>query len=482
MDSLWNSKESVSFAGRPTASIARHSNVEPMDKKGHARRSAGILLLGLLLLSVIPLGQAQIPKARIDSPTVPQDVDVPNGFPGNQNPIAFFDDYSWRTFIALIWPAVTGQRGVADQTKSVGANGTRVFETYKVLWEVFHTDGSAPSSWEQLDSASANPCNTTPHWGDLTLASFSKFSDFGQAGVGTLVGPLVAQPDSNPSYIRYMTAFNKIEFEHILNPDSNSPPRPLYLRKNLDAASPVTFPNGSIDIKAAWMDMRAAAHRERYYTRSVFALNPETGKCEEITVGLVGLHIVQKTQSRPQWIWSTFEQVDNVPPVDVGGSGKFAFNDGSGSPMPARNKYSVSPLPLPTPKPFNVVRINPIHSSTQSTNRDYRNALKGTVWENYHLVMTQWPLIPNRPDLPGTPDQTFPGTSGATTAFANVTMETFDQAAVRSGCMNCHNFTKASSDFVWSLKDHSFPQTSPTLLLKDADFRALKSLLNEIQK
>lgn len=476
MEGLRNSNKSVSFSGKARPFVAYPCHL--VNREG--RKSAAMLLAGVLLLGLVTIGQAQVPRVSIDSPTVPQDVEVPKGFPSN--PIAFFDDYSWRTFIALVWPAATGQRGIPDQMKSVGGAGPRVFETYKALWEVFHPDGSAPSTWDQLDSASANPCNTTPQWGDLILASFSKFSDFGQAGVGTLVGPLVAQPVTNPSYVRYMTAFNKVEFEHILNPDTNNPPRPLYLRKNLDTANPVIFPNGSIDVKSAWIDMRATAHPERYYTRSALALNPETGKCERITVGLVGLHIVQKTQSRPQWIWSTFEQVDNVPPLEPSGSGKFAFNDGTGSPMPARNPYSVSPLPLPTPKPFNVVRVNPIHVSTKNTNQGYRAALKGTVWENYQLVMTQWPLIPDRPDLPGTPDKKFPGTVGSTTAFANSTMETFHQTAIRDGCMNCHNFTKASSDFVWSLKDHAFPQTSPSLLLKDADFRALKSLLNDAQK
>ena len=38
-------------------------------------------------------------------------------------------------------------------------------------------------------------------------------------------------------------------------------------------------------------------------------------KCTQRTMGLVGLHIVSKTPARPQWIWSTFEQVDNVPVV-----------------------------------------------------------------------------------------------------------------------------------------------------------------------
>ncbi len=33
---------------------------------------------------------------------------------------------------------------------------------------------------------------------------------------------------------------------------------------------------------------------------------------------LVGLHIMVKTRYRPQWLWSTFEQVDNVPPAGEG--------------------------------------------------------------------------------------------------------------------------------------------------------------------
>ena len=32
-------------------------------------------------------------------------------------------------------------------------------------------------------------------------------------------------------------------------------------------------------------------------------------------MGMVGIHIVQKTPFAPQWIWSTFEQIDNVSPI-----------------------------------------------------------------------------------------------------------------------------------------------------------------------
>jgi hypothetical protein len=32
----------------------------------------------------------------------------------------------------------------------------------------------------------------------------------------------------------------------------------------------------------------------------------------KVTVGLVGMHIGHKSKTSPQWIWSTFEQVDNL--------------------------------------------------------------------------------------------------------------------------------------------------------------------------
>jgi len=37
--------------------------------------------------------------------------------------------------------------------------------------------------------------------------------------------------------------------------------------------------------------------------------------CAKADIALVGLHIMIKTHYRPQWLWSTFEQVDNVPPA-----------------------------------------------------------------------------------------------------------------------------------------------------------------------
>jgi hypothetical protein len=42
------------------------------------------------------------PKPTV-SPVIPADVEIPPGFQGDPTP--FFDDYAWRAFIALNWPA-----------------------------------------------------------------------------------------------------------------------------------------------------------------------------------------------------------------------------------------------------------------------------------------------------------------------------------------------------------------------------------------
>src|ERR1700686_2210573 len=90
------------------------------------------------------------PTPVVNSSVVPDDVSIPAGFGGN--PIAFFDDYSWRAFIAVVWPGLQDQQGVPDTMLTVDGAGPRVFETYKSLEEVFHNDGSAPAPLDKYDA------------------------------------------------------------------------------------------------------------------------------------------------------------------------------------------------------------------------------------------------------------------------------------------------------------------------------------------
>src|SRR5579872_3476608 len=123
------------------------------------------------------------PTPTIASSDLPADVCIPNGF--NEVAIDYFDDYSWKAFVALVWPAAGSKRGVPDASKTVSGAGPRVFETWKSLGEVFHDDGSAPtSSFDDYDSAAHNGCQTAQKFGDVVLAASTPWGDIGQAGAG----------------------------------------------------------------------------------------------------------------------------------------------------------------------------------------------------------------------------------------------------------------------------------------------------------
>jgi len=419
----------------------------------HRRRClVGIVMAsGLFAMPVAAQEFTPCPSPAATTPTVTiapemlDDVCIPPDFAGN--PIAYFDDFSWRAFLALVWPAKQDQRGKPDATLPVGTIGRpTVFETFKAEWEVFQPDGKAPAAWSKYDGD--NPCNLTGIvFGDILLASFSKFSNLGMADFGPkLTGALVAQ---NATYVRYSVGFNESEFTTIKN-------KTAYLRASL--ASNVSFQSGAIDIKAAWIDMRDIPNPDRYYTRQAWLFDLESNACAKTAVGLVGLHIVVKTASRPQWIWTTFEHVDNVPPAP-GAPGPFTFNDRSGTPMPADNPVKF-PIPLKPPGPYNVERLKPIHPSTAATNSAYQHALQvaGSRWQFYQLGMTQWPRNPNTPSDTGSPSKTFPGSppSDATT-FSNMTMEAFEQKTITTGCMSCHNLARAKVDYLWSVMTRAHP-------------------------
>jgi hypothetical protein len=423
------------------------------------------------LVLLVITGSAAPPPAPAPCPAkprpglssqMPADVCIPDGFPGIA--LDYFDDYSWRALVALVWPAAPGQRGVPASAKAIAASGPRVFETYKPLWEIFHTDGSAPApAFNSYDAASANPCAATARFGDVTIGSATGIDDIGQAGIGVLDPPVAAQ---NGRYVRTLTLFNQIAFDHIVR-------NRFFLR---DALPPVPsprpdrpvidFPNGSIAVKSAWIDVTdlPAALVKRFYTRTALMKRAAGSGCARVTVGLIGLHVAQKTPSRPQWIWSSFEQADAVPPKWADWPGAFALNDATGAPMPETNPLSLVPLAPEPVRPFNVVRDAgaPILTATELTSYGYRHLLEGTPWQYYRLIVTQWPRlegnqadpIPARVD--GSVENTFPG-SGAFSAFANVTMETFDQKGVQLGCMSCHNRARMTTDFMWSVLDHAYP-------------------------
>jgi len=454
-----------------------------------------------------PSDQIPAPAPTLTSPDatlVPDDVCIPfqfrPGFPGygNGNPTAYFDHYSWRAFIALVWPSKSGVRGIPDPSQSLetvqspggqpGGTTPAVFETFKADWETFQAGGEGPSEWTSHQSVLTSNRITCPLAiaGDFLLAPVNKFGFTGnilQAGVGGETSVLVSQ---NGKFVRYLAAYNEKQFNKIRN-------EKLFLLNNLNSA--VTFDNNSLSIKSAWIDLTNMPNQERYHKRTAWLVDPFTHACSQTTVGLVGLHIVQKTLPRQQWIWSSFEHVDTVPPPDYvppappAQPTKFIFNDGTGSRMPVEtpSEYifdNVMSAKRP-PAPINIERLLPINNdsdvsqNTVATNRAWRSALqaKNSVWQYYQLVMTQWPTNPYTARPYATPDYTTPGTGavGHHSAFTNTTLETWPQTDINRGCMACHALTE-KNDFLWSLQFNAY---TSTMSRSSPDIETLKKLLRE---
>ena len=145
-------------------------------------------------------------------------------------------------------------------------------------------------------------------------------------------------------------------------------------------------------------------------------------------LGLVGFHIVQRTTGPKSfdqdWIWSTFEHVDNAPtatnarpptdnslPLPASGIAPATVDRPYSFFNPAYTGATNVPPALPNgqtvyqwaPQPpyaaayandgkygTQVVRCWKIYTETDEVNAYFRGLVKGTVWENYELIGSQW--------------------------------------------------------------------------------------------
>ena len=101
-----------------------------------ARKPPWKFAAGLCLLSAsLALAEDLPHPTPVISFAIPDEVDAP--VDPDLNEIAVFDDYSWRAFIAINWPAKMGVRGVPDETKKIGdfANPGA-----KVVWGTWKAD------------------------------------------------------------------------------------------------------------------------------------------------------------------------------------------------------------------------------------------------------------------------------------------------------------------------------------------------------
>lgn len=416
------------------------------------------------------------------SGVIPVAVSIPGTVTSPEEARPFFDTFSWQSLVALSWPAVPGQRGVASNPSDpksllTAPNGTVVvWGTYKESFELFGQRDQRPTAWE-LFANKVPECKDQPE-GMKLLVMLTKGDSILDQTKQAFSFPLI---DQNRNYVRYEVRYNKAFYNFVRGSDSD-PKSWLYQIANLARVEPVFMPAspvtqaappdvvGALMVKAAWREMTDKDDRNRYYVIPALLYDPTTQNCIQKEMGLVGLHIAQKLTSFPEWIWSSFEQVDNVkrgpgalPATPI------SFNNGTDDPKTIGgyanrpDQKGATMLPQPQRTPVQVTRLNPIPStpagaSTLDVNAAWQQALKGSVWQNYELVITQWPSNPTVFQTkeaggiyPKDCGAAFPA-DGAT----NTTMETYFQSsrdalgAGGNSCMTCH-YVAGQSDFSWGL-------------------------------
>lgn len=394
----------------------------------------------------------------------------------------YFDYFSWQTFIALNWPATDGPRATPDQPENPNrfleaASGTPVvWGGFKDSFALFGQGDQRPSAWEASeDPIPACESASAPGAKPLRLHSLGKapLMDRNEP----FSAPLI---DQRGHYVEFDIRYNRAQYDFVRGSDDD-PGSWLYLARNLaprwDSTYGVQMPMttgtdsiGAIMVKAAWRIRTEQDHADRFYSTAAVVIDATRTTCTPVEVLLVGFHIAHKVAPFTEWVWSTFEQVDNVPgatPTPPPPGGWSFFNvDAPANP----NGYDYKPPDTASNRrPVQVSRVNaipttPAGRSTREINAYYQALLTGTVWQYYQLVVTQYPADPGigdgKPFMLEGNGGVYPENAGGAFPLygaVNTTLETYfqtqDDASGAGGnsCMECH-FIAGKSDFSWGLQ------------------------------
>jgi hypothetical protein len=288
--------------------------------------------------------------------------------------------------------------------------------------------------------------------------------------------------------------------------DPSSPPsvsQPLGLKNAADIANvPATaqFPPGCVELKSAWRvltdaerqpDALAKLRKTFFITEALVPTLIDSvdasGASRIIAdanhprlemVALVGLHVVGTTPGHPEFVWASFEHVENAPtqwiPLDNKESVSdkpFSFyregtlkSDSNRNPViadaltwldPDHTKQTLRPVvDIYREFPSGEDEV-PMDPDVKSLNQDVQTKLKAipslAVWSNYQLIGAVWLKDPQK-GLDPTVDLQYPSTNkkigemfAGEKKLSNTTMETFTQHT-QFNCFGCHNPSETSNE------------------------------------
>lgn len=401
----------------------------------------------------------------ISNPSLP--TDVPKN-PSNCD----FQQHMWQSLFYLIQPSKT-------------APEAREFETWMPSYGIFVKDKQQPTPWGSIPKPS--DCEVPKHltnnfiFSNLTL----------QAGSHQ---PLI---DQQLNDVYYTIAVNEPAYDFItgcdlyreqcgitLAPDLLEPTtKPVV---NIPLKYPnLAFPDQSIELKNSWKVLTPdELTSNSFYTTYGSVKSPGKPCMENVALGLVGMHIVSKTPTHPEFIWATFEHKNNAPDCGnlsatppLGGDWTFYDKDCTGDDC-STNEYhpgkatqvcrmhpwgdpvqGVFPNGLDcssTPPPAYICDkdvqqyvIGPNTANLIAINQSVNNMLSSLpnnnvnkLWANYELVGNLWTQDGNLPP--------YLQSQRGSLSSANTTMETYVQNGEANvtnpnSCFSCHNLDGKTS-------------------------------------
>lgn len=478
----------LSEPSQPGSSATASSTGGPGAPTDAASTLSVDLAPGTSCLTIPPTG-APCPDQPTVSPNIPANLSCTSQ--------GSADCFAWQDFIALNWPVST-TAGQPDKDASAGDFGEPgdagafqpvVWETYKTAGEVFLPDAAPPAPSDAAATPAACSGAVFPAGlpGLLAPAFLAREKlvqspEFTPSSITQPGGPTAWIADTAGNLVWYQIAVNPAELDYIVDGG-------LYKAENQWALSVpgkpgVSPPQGSIEIKAAWRQIEDPALYSRYLMASS-CIPTKGGGTKVAQLGLVGFHIIHKVKYQPQWVWATFEQVDNAPtrgadagpPSDAG----FSFYNPScnAAAVPSRcwpsDAGPCAPNTLPSfdltgyfagdagacaPYSTPIVRDtpipndprngeNPVVTINKAVQDTIRAANSNSVFQYYQLVNAMW--------WDGIQDQMTGGvaaplstTTPATlqpsnAAVANTVLETYDQLTIDDGgapssCLGCHQY------------------------------------------
>jgi hypothetical protein len=391
--------------------------------------------------------------------------------------------YSWQAFMAIHWPVSKDGTPKSKFTDE----GTPAWIGWKEAFQVYREDGQKPAPWgaPRTDFGLDIPkkiladsdarivlSSSTPTHPD----NFSNIADeTDQAFAGKLF-------DQNGNVVVYEVLMNQIEFDYVVENQLYN----INGQLNFSSTGAIAdFPAGdyntgylgAVEIKLAWKILEGTDIKSRYYKNKGYVYDQNNVLVEK-NLGLIGMHISQKTPTGKQWVWSTFEHVDNLDQnvikvdgkrkvihptlrdpdceicpanYDVSNGTTFKFMEDpkgnywqlTGQDKQKRDiiypeRYWASEK-VPKTQAFRMVDI-PVRVKNINNQMQAYFAKEGSIWQYYKLVDTQYPL--NQNALPGphgnsnnrVPESVVNKSGGDPNIalLTNITMETFFQKGNQS--------------------------------------------------